>query len=472
MNDQKIIVWFRQDLRIQDNPALHAAIKIGKIIPVFILDQHDAKDFSLGKASAWWLYESLQSLQHDLDGHLIFAKGDSFKILQQLIKKYKATGVYWNRCYQPWVIKRDQKIKKELLDAGIDGQSFNGSLLWEPQDVVKSDGTAYKVFTAFYKNGCLKAQAPREILPTIRSLKFEKISKIKNLHDLGLVKTNDEIFRFEKYWKPSEKQAHQLLKDFLKNKLSDYKKGRDFPGLDVTSRLSPYLHFGQISPHQVWWTVKDGGYEHASRDNVQHFLKEIVWREFSYNVLFHSPWVTHKNLQSKFNEFDWRSSSADLALWQEGMTGYPLVDAGMRELWQTGYMHNRVRMVVASFLIKNLRIDWRKGELWFWDLLVDADLASNSFNWQWVAGSGYDAAPYFRIFNPTTQGEKFDKHGEYVKRWVPELKNIPDKYLYEPWLAPAEILKKANITLGKNYPKPIVDLKVSREQALAYFKKL
>ena len=472
MNEQKVIVWFRQDLRLADNPALFAAIKIGKIIPVFILDQAGAKDFALGHGSAWWLHESLKSLHQDLDGHLIFAQGDALKILKKLIKKYQATAVYWNRCYQPWVIERDIKIKKTLLDLGIDVQSFNGSLLWEPQDIVKSDGTAYKVFTAFYKNGCLHAQAPREILAKPKALKFEKLSKIDNLDSLGLLKNNDDVDRFAKYWKPSESQAHKLLQDFLKHKLKNYKKDRDFPGVQVTSLLSPYLHFGQISPHQIWWAVKDHGYELASRDNVQYFLKELVWREFSYNVLFHAPTVTHKNLQKKFDHLTWRSSKSDLLAWQQGATGYPLVDAGMRELWQTGYMHNRVRMVVASFLIKNLRINWREGEAWFWKLLVDADLASNSFNWQWVAGSGYDAAPYFRIFNPTTQGKKFDKHGDYVKHWIPELKNIPDKYLYEPWLAPEEILKKAHVELEKNYPKPIVDLKISRQQALNNFKKL
>lgn len=472
MNDAKVIVWFRQDLRLADNPALHEAMKIGKIIPVYILDQDGAKDFSLGQGSAWWLYESLKSLQHDLDGHLILAKGDSLKILKQLIKQYQAKAVYWNRCYQPWVIERDQKIKKELLKDEIDAQSFNGSLLWEPETIVKSDGTAYKVFTAFYKHGCLKAQAPREIFAKPKTLKFAKLVKIENLNSLGLLKKNDVAQRFAKHWKPKESQAHALLQNFLKNKLKNYKIDRDFPGVQVTSLLSPYLQFGQISPHQVWWAVKDRGYEHASKDNQQHFLKEIVWREFSYNVLFHAPTVMRKNLQKKFDHLTWRTSKSDLVAWQKGLTGYPLVDAGMRELWQTGYMHNRVRMVVASFLIKNLRIDWREGEAWFWDLLVDADLASNSFNWQWVAGSGYDAAPYFRIFNPTTQGEKFDKHGDYVKHWVPELKNMPDKYLYKPWLAPVEILKKAKIELDKNYPKPIIDLQISRQQALNNFKKL
>ncbi len=472
MKENKVIVWFRQDLRLADNPALHEAVKVGQIIPVYIFDQTGAKDFALGHASRWWLHESLQSLKHDLKGHLIIAQGDAFKVLNQIIKKYKASAVYWNRCYQPWVMERDSKIKKELLDAGIDAQSFNGSLLWEPHEILKGDGTAYKVFTAFYKNGCLKAQAPREILLRPRTIDFAKLTSVGEISDLGLMKKNDVATRCAQYWKPTEQQAHKSLQDFIKNTLSGYKTGRDFPALQQTSRLSPYLQFGQISPHQIWYAVKDQGYEYASRVDVQHFLTELVWREFSYNVLFHTPTVTHKNLQKKFDHLTWRSSKSDLESWQQGLTGYPLVDAGMRELWQTGYMHNRVRMVVASFLIKNLRIDWREGEAWFWDLLVDADLASNSFNWQWVAGSGYDAAPYFRIFNSTTQGEKFDKHGEYVKRWIPELKNMPDKYLYEPWLAPLEILKKAKIELGKSYPKPIVDLKISRQQALDNFKKL
>ncbi len=472
MDKNKIIVWFRQDLRIADNPALHEAAKNGQIIPVYILDQSKDQNFKLGLGSSWWLHESLQSLKDDLYGNLIIIQGDSLKILKKLIKKYKAIAVYWNRCYQPWVIQRDQKIKKELIDVGIDAQSFNSSLLWEPHEIVKSDGTAYKVFTAFYKNGCLRAQAPRNIFNRPKVLNFAKLSSMGNILDLGLIKKNQVADRFEKYWKPSELQAHKLLKDFIKKSLFDYKKGRDFPGLNNTSHLSAYLQFGQISPHQIWWKIKNNGHDFAPRVDIQSFLTELVWREFSYNVLFHTPTVTHKNLQKKFDHLTWRKSLKDLQFWQQGLTGYPLVDAGMRELWQTGYMHNRVRMIVASFLIKNLRIDWREGEVWFWNFLVDADLASNSFNWQWVAGSGYDAAPYFRIFNPTIQGKKFDKHGDYVKQWIPELKNIPDKYLFEPWLASETILTQAKVTLGKNYPKPMVDLKISRQQALDNFKKL
>ncbi|MBP7854669.1 deoxyribodipyrimidine photo-lyase [Candidatus Babeliales bacterium] len=472
MNEHKVLVWFCQDLRLADNPALHAAIKLGQIIPIYILDQSDAKDFSLGQAGCWWLHESLQSLHKNLQGHLIFAYGDSLKILKQCVKKYKATAVYWNRCYQPWVMQRDTVIKKELLKLGIDAQSFNGSLLWEPQDIVKSDGTGYKVFTAFYKNGCLKAEQPREIITKTRTIQFAKITKMQSLNDLKLLKYKDVGDRFSKYWKPSEQQAHFLLQNFLHKKLKNYKHDRDFPGKDVTSQLSPYLQFGLISPNQIWWTIKNQGHEFASRENVQHFLKELVWREFSYNVLFYSPTVMRKNLQQKFDHFTWRSSKSDLQAWQQGLTGYPLVDAGMRELFQTGYMHNRVRMITASFLIKNLRIDWREGEAWFWDLLVDADLASNSFNWQWVAGCGYDAAPYFRIFNPTLQGKKFDKHGDYVKYWIPELKNLPDKYLFEPWKASIDVLNKAKIILGDTYPNPIVDLTVSRKQALNTFKNL
>lgn len=472
MEKNKIIVWFRQDLRIADNPALHEAVKVGEIIPVYILDEDGAQDFSLGQAGKWWLHESLKSLKDDLQGHLIIAQGDSLKILQRMVKKYKATSVYFNRCYQPWVIKRDLKIKKKLTESGLDVQSFNGALLWNPEDIVKSDATAYKVFTAFYKNGCLRANEPREIIVKPRAIKFAKLSALHNVDDLKLLKSNDCAVRFKKHWKPTEKEAHRLLNDFLKNGLADYKQGRDFPALQVTSKLSPYLQFGQISPNQLWHTVKDRGAEFASKDNVSCFLKELGWREFCYNVLFHTPTVTHKNLQKKFDYFSWSSSKSKFVAWSQGLTGYPLIDAGMRELLQTGYMHNRVRMVVASFLIKNLRIDWRQGEAWFWNLLVDADLASNSFNWQWVAGSGYDAAPYFRIFNPTTQGKKFDKKGVYTRFWVPELKNLPDKYLYEPWMAPAAVLKSAKIELGDQYPKPVVDLKISRQEALNYFKKL
>lgn len=471
MKNKVTIVWFRQDLRISDNPALYEAAQQGTVLPVYILDENYASDFHMGLGSRWWLHQSLQKLQDSLDGTLLFFKGDSQSILLKLAHDVKATGVFWNRCYEPWAIQRDSIIKKHLLNTGIDARSFNGSLLWEPHEIVKSDDTFYKVFTP-YKNACLKYASPRECFNQIKNITFVKHLKASNLETLQLLKDNEVSSRFEKYWEPGEQQAHIMLDAFMKQKLSDYQEGRDFPGLQTTSRLSPYLHFGEISPHQIWWKIKDKGFDFASRHNVEYFLREIIWREFSYYILFHVPTITHKNVQSKFDTFTWDYDQKKFDAWKMGMTGYPIVDAGMRELWHTGFMHNRVRMIVGSFLIKNLMIDWRKGHLWFWHLLVDADLASNSFNWQWVAGCGYDAAPYFRIFNPVLQTQKFDRNGDYIKQWIPELQKLPDKYLKTPWMAPDNELQRAGIILGKTYPAPIIDLAKSRQKSLQVYKKL
>lgn len=470
MGKQKVIVWFRKDLRIFDNPAFSQANEIGQIIPVYILDEYGADDFKMGSSSRWWLYQSLQSLSKSLDGHLQFFKGHSLEILETIIKKTGATSVYWNRCYEPWAIARDTKIKKELLDKGIDVQSFNGTLLWEPHEVLKSDGTPYKVFTPFFKNGCLKSQAPREVIPTPRNLEIFKKNLGIDIDDLKLFDQQTDK-RLSKYWQPGEKEAMSFLKKFIKHGLADYKKGRDFPEKEVTSRLSPYLHFGEISPNQMWYLVQDLGYDHASRENIQTFLTELGWREFAYNVLFFNPDLPRKNLDKKFDKVPWSYDKKHLVAWHQGQTGYPIIDAAMRELQETGLMHNRMRMVTASFLVKNLMIHWHHGEDWFWDLLVDADLASNSFNWQWVAGCGYDAAPYFRIFNPILQAKKFDLKAEYIKRFVPELAKLPLKYIFEPYKAPKVILDEAGIILGKNYPNPIVDVKISAKSALEMFKK-
>lgn len=470
MLNKKIIVWFRKDLRLADNPAFHQAVKNGEIIPVYIFDEYGAGDFKMGSSSRWWLAQSLESLSESLDGHLQIFQGHALDVLAKLIKTTGATAVYWNRCYEPWVIARDTKIKKTLLDQGIDAQSFNGSLLWEPHEVVKADGTPYKVFTPFFKNGCLKAQAPREVIAKPKNIEIFKKKLGITLEDLNLLdKEVDQ--RLSLYWQPGEKYAMQLLKKFIEHGLSDYKEGRNFPDKEVTSRLSPYLHFGEISPNQMWYSVQDIGYEHASRENIQTFLIELGWREFAYNVLFFNPDMPRNNLDKKFDKVAWTYDKKLLQLWTEGKTGYPIIDAAMRELYHTGFMHNRMRMVVASFLIKNLMMHWHTGEDWFWNLLVDADLASNSFNWQWVAGCGYDAAPYFRIFNPILQAKKFDTNAEYIKKWVPELARVPLKYIFEPYKAPDHVLKQAGVVLGATYPKPIVDIQLSAKHALEVFKK-
>lgn len=470
--DKKFIVWFRQDLRLADNPALHAACNAGEVIPIYIFDEQGADDFKLGQGSRWWLHHSLQALSKDLKGALQIYKGNSLTILQKLIKQTGAQGVFWNRSFEPWIFKRDQEIEHLLLQQELTVETFNGSLLWQPDEILKKDGTPYKVFTAFFKNGCLKATSPREVLPKPKIVKLVKNEHDTSVQDLELLKSNMFANQLDTYWIPGEQVAIKRLKSFIKHDLLGYKVGRDFPARPSISKLSPYLHFGEISPQQIWWTIKELGYEFGSRIDVQHFLQELGWREFSHNVLFYNPDMPRKNLHEKFNSFEWHYSQKNLDAWKQGLTGYPIVDAGMRELYHTGYMHNRIRMVTASFLIKNLMIHWQEGQNWFWNLLVDADLASNSFNWQWVAGCGYDAAPYFRIFNPITQGKKFDGRGEYIRQWIPELAALPDKYLFDPSSAPEIVLQKAGIALGKTYPRAIVDISTSRKNALAAFKKL
>jgi len=469
MSQPIAIYWFRQDLRLSDNPALHQAAKAGPVLPIYILDDKTPGKHAMGGASRLYLYHSLKALSESLNGHLALFTGDPLTILKKLIKEHSVKGVFWNRLYEPYAIMRDTAIKKALKDLGIEVESHNASLLWEPWLIHKSDETPYKVFTPFYKKGCLSAKPPRAPLPTPNPLNLvKKPSGSLTLDALKLRPLKKWKEPIEALWTIGEKGAQKRLNDFLKEGLPHYRKGRDFPAKPYVSRLSPHLHFGEISPHQIYAAV----HKLKGTENTAHFLSEIGWREFSYNLLYHNPDLPEKNFQKKFDKFPWKKSPAALKAWQKGETGIPFVDAGMRELWQTGYMHNRVRMVVGSFLIKNLLIDWREGEKWFWDCLLDADLANNSASWQWVAGCGADAAPYFRIFNPVTQGVKFDPEGEYTLKYVPELSKMPLKYLFNPWEAPSDVLDKAGVVLGKTYPKPIVDLKASREEALKAFEKV
>ena len=469
MKNNIAIHWFRQDLRIADNPALTLAAQHHYVIPIYIFDDINIGNKLIGRASKAWLHHSLNSLSKSLDGKLSVYKGEPEKILDDLIKRYNVSAVYWNRCYESSSIKRDKKIKEWLKEKGIKVKSANSLLLWEPWDIKKDDGTPYKVFTPFYRKGCLQAESPRYPLPSPQDINYKYDSavslKIEQLELLPKIEWDKKIL---KHWVVGEKEAYKRLHYFIKEGLADYKDGRNFPSKHSISRLSPYLHFGEISPNQVWHTMLDVGNDY----NISHFCSELGWREFSYSQLYYNPELSHKNLQPKFNNFPWDNNKDLLRAWQKGVTGIPMVDAGMRELWQTGYMHNRVRMVVGSFLVKNLRLHWHKGEEWFWDTLFDADLANNSASWQWVAGCGADAAPYFRIFNPVTQGQKFDPDGLYIKKYVPELKDLTNKYLYSPWEAPGEVLQAAGVVLGKNYPKPIIDLKLSRDAALSAYRSL
>ena len=473
MSNTPIIVWFRQDLRLSDNPALHYAAAEGSILPVYILDDLSADKRKMGAASRVWLHHSLTALNDALGGTLILKKGEASSIIQDLIRETGAKGVFWNRCYEPWRIKRDKAIKEQLEQDGITAKSFNGSLLWEPWDIKKDDGGHYKVFTPFYRKGCLKAKEPRQPLDPPSKISFATAESLP-LEDLCLLPSKPEP-RWDKdmpqYWHIGEDGAQARLSDFLDGGIQDYKDGRNMPAQENVSRLSPHLHWGEISPNQAWHAALQSGDPHDR--NIDCFLSELGWREFSYSLLYYYPDIDWQNLQEKFNDFPWKAqTSHDLESWQKGQTGYPIVDAGMRELWATGYMHNRVRMIVGSFLVKHLLIHWHRGEEWFWDCLFDADAASNTASWQWIAGCGADAAPYFRIFNPITQGEKFDPAGAYIRRWVPELNDLPDKYLNKPWEAPDEILMEAGIKLGETYPEPIVEHQGARERALNAFQSI
>ena len=466
------IFWFRQDLRLTDNPGLLAAAESGDVTLVYILEDDDAGTDKMGAASRVFLHHALSNLNQAVSGHLLFMKGPADICLQQLVAATGATSIHWNRCYEPWRMKRDSQIKTALQNSGIEAHSHQASLLWEPMQIHKADGTPYKVFTPYYRRGCLAAEPPRQPLPRCQPVWAPRPAAISglsllSLSELELLPAQNWHDGMMQHWQASEAGAAEALQQFCEGGISHYAEGRNFPAQPYVSRLSPHLHFGTLSPQQAWYGAA------ASRDphdrDLDIFHSELGWREFSYQLLYHNHQLKDQNLNQKFNSFPWLDNPQFLSAWQRGMTGYPIVDAGMRELYQTGYMHNRVRMIVGSFLVKNLLLHWHHGEAWFWDCLVDADHASNSASWQWIAGCGADAAPYFRVFNPITQGEKFDKEGHYTRRFVPELKDLPNKYLFAPWSAPEAILTQAGIRLGETYPRPIVDVKASRQAALDAF---
>lgn len=461
------LVWFRQDLRIADNPALHHAHQKGPVVGLYVLDETQGEHARpLGAASRWWLHHSLESLAKDL-GSLILVRGDPLELVPKLAREVQADGVYWNRCYEPHAISRDTKLKKVLLDDGYDVSSFNGSLLFEPWEVQTKSGGPYKVFSAFWR-AC--QQLP--IAPPVRvdAPQTEAVAKIGDvLSDWDLLPERPNwAVDFGPCWQPGESGARKRLEQFIEEGLEGYGKLRDRPDRENVSRLSPHLHFGEISPRQLWGALRNVIDQSPAleRDGLK-FLSEVGWREFSYHLLYHFPQMIGENWKADFDAYPWQDNEAGFTAWKRGKTGYPIVDAGMRELWATGYMHNRVRMVVASFLVKHLRVDWRKGETYFWDTLVDADLANNVCSWQWVTGSGADAAPYFRIFNPITQGKKFDPDGHYIRRWCPEISRVPTKFIHAPFEAPVELLAAAGVELGTTYPAPIVDHAEARAAALA-----
>ncbi len=466
-------MWFRQDLRLNDNPALAAAIQTGRpILPIYIFDNEPGGNWRIGSASRWWLNNSLLSLNHSLDNKLCFLQGNAQKILPQLTAETGARKVFLNKIYEPFQIESDKLVSKVLATNGIDTSSYNGSFLHEPGKILKDDGTPYKVFTAFYKKGYgAQLSGFAEPLPAPGKILLFKY-KDSSLRDLDIMPRGDWHQKFVKLWQPGESGANTRFEKFLTIGLSHYRTGRDFPSHDNVSRLSPHIHFGEISTTSIWHCIKATMAHEKCEVDAEHFLRELVWREFSANLLYHFPDMPWVNLLRKFDNFDWNDDADFLEKWKKGQTGFPIVDAGMRELWQTGYMHNRVRMITASFLVKNLLVRWHHGEDWFWDTLLDADLANNSASWQWVAGCGADAAPFFRIFNPVTQGQKFDAEGSYVRQFIPEISKLPDRFIHCPWQAPTQLIASLGIRLGTDYPLPIVDLKVSRETALAEFKRI
>jgi deoxyribodipyrimidine photo-lyase len=462
------IMWFRKDLRIYDNPALNQSAGV-PIIPLFILDEKDP--YNPGSASKWWLYKSLISLQRSLNTYglkLVLRRGDPLKILQEIVTSHKVSRLYWNRCYEPYVMARDKKIK-EFFKSRIECQSFNASLLTEPWTLKTQADTPYQVFTPYWK--ALKALGNfRNPLPLPLNIKGYHEPIVSDVLETWKLHPTypDWAQGLEKAWIPGEEEAQKSLSFFLENLMQAYGKDRDLPSQTGTSKLSPYLQWGEISPQQIWHSTLNSSLGEP-REDTWTFLSEIAWREFSYYLLYYFPELPTKSLRKPFKCFPWIDDKAALHAWQKGMTGYPIVDAGMRQLWYTGWMHNRVRMITASFLVKDLLISWQTGAAWFYDTLVDADLANNSASWQWIAGCGVDAAPYFRIFNPVLQGQKFDFQGKYVRHWIPELRLLPDKYIHNPWEAPLSILESAGIRLGHTYPLPIVDHKKARARALDAF---
>ena len=460
------IVWFRRDLRLADNPALAAAIATGlPVVCAYVHAPEEEAPWVPGAASRWWLHRSLARLGESIaaaGNALVLRFGPSEAALLRLVAETGASHVCWNRLYEPGVAARDDALARTLRSQGVTVETRNGSLFAEPWDVATQAGEPYRVFTPYWKN--LRARlsprvplaAPARIPAPAAPLASEPVESFalapKIPWDAGLRST----------WTPGEAGAQALLADFVDDALASYPVLRDVPAADATSRLSPHLHFGEITPQQVAAAVAgDGGHDLRGK-----FLSELGWREFGHHLLHHFPHTTERPLDPRFERFPWRKPRrAALRAWRRGHTGIPLVDAGMCELWSTGFMHNRVRMVVASFLTKNLRYHWLEGARWFWDTLVDADLANNTQGWQWTAGSGADASPYFRVFNPVSQGEKFDPTGAYVRRWIPALARVPDSHVHAPWtLRPSEI---AEMKLrGTPYAQPLVDLAASRAAAL------
>jgi len=466
---QTAIAWLRTDLRLADNPALHAAVQAGERAIALYIHETTPGVRPPGAAARWWIHHSLVSLGAALAERgieLLVLEGDAHVVIPQVVASSGASAVFWNRRYAPGERMADAAIKDALHEKGIKADSFAANVLVEPWEITTKQGKPYSVYTPFWKT--LRDMPMAQPLGPI-----PKGTPIRADEADSAYREPKWAGKLGQHWQIGEDGAQAALHRFLDERLDDYSVGRDFPRLDATSTLSAHLRHGEISPRQVWAAAQAVAHAEPERQAaVDKFLSELAWRDFNYHQLYHRPDITTVPMQPKFAGIEWRAAQDDLRAWQRGQTGLPIVDAGMRQMWETGYMQNRVRMLTASLLCKNLLIDWRLGEQWFWDCLVDADIANNPGNWQWVAGSGMDASPFFRIFNPVTQGERFDDAGEYVRRWVPELARMPDEWVHEPSAAPAEVLRAAGVVIGETYPAPIVDLKLSRVRALKASKRL
>jgi deoxyribodipyrimidine photo-lyase len=473
------IVWFRLDLRLADNPALDAALKNGgEIVPVFIHAPEEEEPWAPGAASRWWLHQSLRALDEDLrkrGSRLVIRRGPTLAGLSALVSETSADAVFWNRRYEPAVIARDAAVKAALLSQGVSAVNFNAALLHEPWTVRNQSGKPFQVFTPFWRN-CLSKPDPAEPLSWPKHLGApKKWPRSLALKELKLEPRINWAQGLKNTWQPGERGATANLRCFLAESFDDYSEQRNWPGFRGTSRLSPHLHFGEISPRQVWHDLSRAAARRKlpiAKWRHSQFLAELGWREFAHHLLYHFPHTPAEPLRPEFRNFPWRRNEVLLRAWQRGRTGYPIVDAGMRELWTTGWMHNRVRMIVASFLVKDLLLSWQEGARWFWDTLVDADLAQNTLGWQWTTGCGADAAPYFRVFNPQSQSEKFDPDGNYIRRWCPELATLPDKWMHQPAATPVEVFEKSGVRLGHNYPAPVISHTIAREVALEAFSKI
>lgn len=458
------IVWLGRDLRLGDNPALKEAAARGAVVPVFVWSPTEEGGRHPGAASRWWLHRSLESLGRDLSergSRLVVKRGPAAKALIDAARECGASAVHWNRVWEPAAQALERTVAGALVGAGIEARPYDGNVLFAPDAVRTLGGGPYRVFTPFW-NRCGSLDAPAAPCGDPGPLKLPaKLPRSETLASLALLPKQSWTGKLAKAFAPGEAAAQAALKQFLRGPARGYARDRGFPGRPGSSRLSPRLHFGELSVRRVWREASGG-----DPGEKGGFLGELGWRDFGHHVLHHFPRTPDEPLNPRFASFAWREDPAGLEAWKRGLTGYPLVDAGMRELWATGFMHNRVRMVVASFLAKDLLVDWREGAAWFWETLVDASLAGNTLGWQWTAGCGADAAPYYRVFNPSEQGRRWDPDGTYTRRWVPELARLSDDDLHAPWEAAPLDLAAAGVVLGGNYPFPIVDHKAARVRAL------